>query len=156
MQSEQGAELREATSEVLFVVLPLLVLTLVMVFAGKGARDIIDDPEWSFASSILMGQAIVKYVSRGVRRAKARSDWIALTVTALIVLGLVPALIVLSWVLNVQHPLPVGIVAAQIGLFVLSVIAFMWYGAIVGYKIDNVKSAIHIEDNDTTERPVLT
>jgi len=129
------AEFRVALSELLIVLLPLLVLALVIGFNNGNPLDVLDDAEWSFAAAILMGQTVVKYVSRTAGNPEVRNDVSSLIVAALIVLAVVPTLIVLSFVLNTKHPMHpehTGLIWTQCGMFIASVILFMIFGTLVG------------------------
>jgi len=114
-------------SELLFVLLPLLVLLIVFIHTGKGLWNLMASPELSFASAILMGQTIVKFVS-GTSIAGTRSwERIAFTVSIIIVLGLVPSLIILSLVLTTTN-VSSGLVWAQVAFFIISVLVFIALG----------------------------
>jgi hypothetical protein len=145
---------RVALSELLFVVLPLLVLAFVMGFNNRRVMDILDDPEWSFAAAVLMGQAVVKYVSRIINRRDAQSDIASLVVSALIVLAVVPSLIVLSLVLMTEQPLHdkghVGLLITQISLFAMSVLLFLLLGTFGGRgaRVQSVSTAPAAASND--------
>jgi len=113
-------------SEWLFVVLPLVVITIVMSTKGS-FFEIISSPEWSFAAAVLFGQTIVKSVSVAIIRGGDNLHWerVIVTVAALIVIGLIPTLTILSLIL-VSDPISQGLVIAQIALFVLSVISYFF------------------------------
>lgn len=119
-----------AIGEVLFVVLPLLVLAIVFLGRGKTWFSLLASPEWSFGAAVLMGQSLVKFVA-GVSHIGAIWERVALVVSGTIVLGLVPSLIVLSLILTSDHP-PIQLVVVQIGFFVLGVIIFILLGTIGG------------------------
>jgi hypothetical protein len=86
-----------AATELLFVVLPLLVVGVVGLHHEETAWKICSSPEWSFGAAILFGQAIVKMIaaaSSGATRERA-----SIFGSLAIVFGLVPALLFLSFVL---------------------------------------------------------
>ena len=114
-------------AEILFVFLPLLVLAIVFVVRGTTLLALFSSPEWSFATAILFGQAIVKLVA-GVTH-KGASVWqpVAFIVTAMIVLGLVPSLVILALILTATN-LSIPLVAIQMVLFVLAIIVFFAFG----------------------------
>src|SRR5437868_3723695 len=95
-----------ALAESLFIILPLIVLTIVLLQKGKSVRDLFASPEWSFAGAILMGQTMVKliYGVYATKRRGVNAEWVAVTVAGIIVLGLVPSLIVLSLMLTLEAP----------------------------------------------------
>ncbi len=117
------------TSEVLFVILPLFVLALVSIHKSASFWDFLCTPEISFAAAILFGQSIVKFVS-GISVANARSwERVALLVSGIIVLFLVPTLIILSLLMTSVKP-EIWIVWAQIILFILSIATFIIMGGL--------------------------
>jgi predicted permease len=116
-----------ATSEILFVVLPLVVVALVDLNRGKGIHGVLASPEWSFAAAVLFGQSIVKIIAvatSGVIAVRA-----SLLGTIAIVIGLAPSLLVLSFVLNADHAISTTLTVAQLVLFAAGVAAYLWLGA---------------------------
>jgi chromate transport protein ChrA len=120
--------------ELLFALLPLVVLTIVLLYSGKSFKDIISSPEWSFGSAVLCGQAVVRLVSGISRSEGANPQWVALAVAGLLVIALVPSLIVLAVVLHAhavqEHLLPTWLTGLQIALFLLSVLVFLVFGGL--------------------------
>ena len=115
-------------SELMFVVLPFLVLALVALHRNTGIWAFLAAPEWSFAASVLFGQTVVKLVA-GVAEADGEpiAENLGFTVALLIVLGLVPAMVLLTMVLLVEQ-VPIWLGVSQVGLFLLSSVAFMAVG----------------------------
>jgi hypothetical protein len=102
-------------------------------------------PEWSLAASLLIGQCLVKFVSGIIANKstyEAYWDRVALGISFLIVIGLVPSLIILSLVL-VDGALSRGLAVAQIISFVFGVVAFFVFGgggeALLRIERDSVK-----------------
>jgi Mn2+/Fe2+ NRAMP family transporter len=58
-KTESGAQFREALQELLFVLLPLVVLAVVMLGSDRSIEELSRSEEWSFAAAVLMGQAAV-------------------------------------------------------------------------------------------------
>src|ERR1041385_1381352 len=79
-------------AEILFIVLPLIVTGIVLFFQDRG-RELLITSEWSFATAILFGQALTKYVG-GLVTGKIKFQWqrVLLFFAVLVVLGLVPSL----------------------------------------------------------------
>jgi hypothetical protein len=124
-------------AEGLFVVLPLIVLTIVLIQKGKGARNLFGSPEWSFAGAILMGQTVVKlvYAISSVKRGRIKSaEFMQLLAAVIIVLGLVPSLIILSLVLTSEAP-STGLIWFQILLFVLGLLVFLFFGMLTHWMV---------------------
>ena len=99
------------SSELLFTVLPFIVIFLVLLYQDKSWIAYLMAPEWAFASAVLFGQTIVKLVQGTLRRkAGIKAENVALFVSALIVLGLTPSMSLLAIVLlSPTVPLWVGI-----------------------------------------------
>lgn len=86
-------------AEVLFAVLPLLVVLMVLVHA-EHSTNMFASPEWSFGAAILFGQALMKFVSGLARGGDAEKGPVRLIVALLVVFGLVPSLLVLNMTLQ--------------------------------------------------------
>lgn len=115
-------------SEILFNVLPLIILTIVFAYQHK-AQSLFYASEWSLTSAIFFGQAITKIVSAFTStRVPAHAQRVVATVTILIVLGLAPALVVFVLLLINSSP-PVGLLITQMVLFFISLIAFVVIGS---------------------------
>src|SRR2546422_66704 len=86
-------------AEFLFILVPLLVLTLVFQYQGKAWVSLFASPEWAFASALLFGQTVMKFVTGIASAAPASKERVALFVSLLLVLGLIPAMLVLALIL---------------------------------------------------------
>jgi hypothetical protein len=118
-------------SEVLFVILPLAVLYIVFLYQGRKFGDLLRTPELSFATTILFGQALVKFFTGTSFGKKKRWEFFASLAATVIVIGLIPSVIILVLVLITQPPIPCGLVWAQGIWFILGVLVAgtMWmYG----------------------------
>ena len=87
-------------AELFFVLLPFIVLAIVFVYENS-LSEIIYISEWSFAASILLGQALIKFVIRmmeisGKRRRKPNLDKVTAFISGFIVLLFVPSLETIS------------------------------------------------------------
>jgi hypothetical protein len=121
--------------ELLFCLLPLLVLGMTLVFVDKGIIHLLASPEWSFASAILLGQALVRFVFGTTSNRRARQKVVALIVAVIIVLELVPALAVLSFTIITHERVgaeqaPGWLIGLQLFIFVMSILTFMAIGGI--------------------------
>ncbi len=126
-QGERPIELYLVGAELAFLLVPFVVIGLAYLFKAD-FRTIFYTPYWSVASSILIGQALIRFVSRLLQsRAHDPSiSWerVTLIFSVLIVLGLVPSLVVLLLVLiSTQSSTYLGI--AQVILFVFGVWLFL-------------------------------
>src|ERR1043166_2854153 len=124
-------------AESLFVILPLIVLTIVLISKGRGARELFAAPEWSFGSAVLMGQTVVKlvYSIASVKKGRVRNaEFMQLVAAVIIVLGLVPSLIVLSLVLTATTA-SAGLTSFQMALFVLGLLIFLLFGMLAHWML---------------------
>ena len=120
-------------SETLFVLLPLIVLAIVFSYQRK-MFGLLHTPEWSFISAILFGQTLVKFVSAAVSESGAYWQRVVVIVSAIIVLGVVPSLIILALVL-VSEPPSNGLAIAQLIMFILSIVLYFFIGGAGQYAI---------------------
>ncbi|MEA2337747.1 MAG: hypothetical protein QOE82_1754 [Thermoanaerobaculia bacterium] len=113
-------------SELLFIALPLVVISIVEFHHNGGWTALFNSSEWSFAAAVLFGQAVVKMISVAAGGAiKERATFFgALTM----VFGLVPSLVVLALILIDKTP-TTGLRFAQIALFLLGVLVYTWFAA---------------------------
>lgn len=122
----------EIIAEIVFTVLPLIVIFLVLVVIGNTSHFWASS-EWSFASVILFGQAIVKFAI-GLSKKGVKSHALSfLILTMLIVFGLVPSIVVLIFILNsIEHGQHVIYLlqVAQIFIFILSCLCFLFFGSL--------------------------
>ena len=117
-------------AELLFVLLPLLVIALITLEGGTSTREILGAREWSIGTSVLFGQGLVKFAAGiAIEKTPARKDVIVLVVSGVVVLGLAPALVVLSLVVMTAQPGTLLIIT-QLLLFLLAVIAFCVLGSL--------------------------
>jgi hypothetical protein len=121
-------------AESLFVLLPLIVLSIVLLHKGNGARGLFGSPEWSFAGAVLFGQTIIKvaYAISSIRSRKYDLELIILVIACTIVLGLAPSLIVLSIMLTSDVP-SVGMIYLQLVLFTLGLTVFLVIGMVAHF-----------------------
>lgn len=118
------------SSELLFTLLPFIVIFLVFLYQDKSWVAYLMAPEWAFASAVLFGQTIVKLVQGTLRRKTGvKAENVALFVSALIVLGLAPSMCLLAIVLlSPTVPLWVGI--TQVVFAFVAAFAFVLFGTI--------------------------
>lgn len=88
-----------AVSELMFVVLPFIVIAITLAHRGE-LKTIFFLPEWSIVSAVIMGQSIVKWASIAIGNKVSFKEGIVFILSALLVVGLVPILIVLAIVLT--------------------------------------------------------
>ena len=91
--------------DLLFIVLPLVVISIVDVSVGRSLFAIIESPELSFGSAVLFGQTIIKVVSGFAHTKPSGAEQPVFIIALIIVFGLVPSLVVLALLLSV-NPIP--------------------------------------------------
>ncbi|HBB96625.1 MAG TPA: hypothetical protein DC054_14670 [Blastocatellia bacterium] len=133
-QPEMQESFNAAAAESLFVLLPLIVLTIVLLRKGNGARGLFGSPEWSFAGAILLGQSIIKviYAISSIRTRKYKLEFIVLVVAGAMVLGLAPSPIVLSIMLTSETP-SLGMISLQLALFAIGLTVFLVVGMLAHF-----------------------
>ncbi|WP_347986552.1 hypothetical protein [Methylomonas sp. AM2-LC] len=113
--------------DLLFIVLPLVVISIVDVSVGKSLFALIETPELSFGSAVLFGQTIIKVVSGFANSKPSGAEQPVFVVAMIIVFGLVPSLVVLALLLSI-NPAPYGLQLAQAIIFAFGVIVFFIFG----------------------------
>jgi len=109
------------TSELLFIALPLEVISIVELHRSGSWAALFGSPEWSFAAAVLFGQAVVKMISVAAEGAiKERASFFG---ALAMVFGLAPSLIVLALILIEKTP-TVGLRVLQMLLFVAGVFVY--------------------------------
>jgi|GEM_PF-1472940 len=124
-------------AESLFVLVPLIVISIVEIYKESSFYNIISSSEWSFAAAVLFGQALIKVVqalvvSHNLKTGQVQGDKIVLIVSLLIVIGLIPSLIILAVMLISDNKIPVFIYF-QMTMFLLGLLSFLYSGALVKY-----------------------
>jgi uncharacterized protein with PQ loop repeat len=120
-------------AELAFLLAPFVVIAFAYLYRGD-LRNVLYTPYWSLAASILIGQALIRFIARLLQSNThdPTISWerVTLIFSVLIVLGLIPSLVVLLLVLiSTQPSAYLGIV--QVILFVVGVclyLAFGWTG----------------------------
>lgn len=113
--------------DLLFIVLPLVVISIVDMSIGRSFFAIIETPELSFGSAVLFGQAIIKVVSGFAYTKPTGAEQPVFIIALIIVFGLVPSLVVLALLLSI-NPIPHGLQLAQACIFALGVMVFFLFG----------------------------
>ena len=117
-------------AELLFVLLPLVVIVIIRIYQNLSIDNIIQIPEISFAAAVIFGQTITKLVSAAaITDYKLNWQAFSLIVSFIIVFGLVPSLTILAIILVSQTP-PTNIYLIQFILFLASVIILLSIGLV--------------------------
>jgi len=125
-------------SEMLFTVLPLIVISIVRSYQCK-FELIFYNTEWAMMSIILFGQSIVKF-SSGIANSSLKFRWqlVSMIISLIIIFGLIPSIIILIISLLNDEKM-FGLHFAQITLFILSIITFFIVGYLGQKLIDEKK-----------------
>ncbi len=117
-------------AELMFILLPFLVSGIVFTYLGDVTK-IFYLSEWSLAASILFGQSLIKFIigiMKMDRRAKrVRSDIITFIISFVIIVGIVPSLLILSFVLTSEN-VSTALATSQIVLFIFGFLSFFILG----------------------------
>ena len=136
VESEELNAILGASSQVLFVILPFIVIAITLGHRGQ-LWTLFSLPEWSIVSAVIVGQTTVRVVSVVLGK-DVYKEPIMLIVSALLVCLLVPTLVVLSIVLTSDH-ISLTLAVTQAVLFLLSLASF-WYFAWIEIQAQNAKS----------------
>jgi len=123
------------SSELLFSLLPLIIIIIVRTYENDVSK-ILYNTEWSIISIILFGQSIVKF-SSGIANSKENFRWqlVALSISLIIIFGLLPASIIL--VLNLTgSSISTTMALVQIIIFILSILTYYFIGGIGQKMLD--------------------
>jgi len=113
--------------EFLFILLPLVVISIVELSKGQPFSSIIESPEWSFGTAVMFGQSITKLVA-GFSQTKPKTwEKPVFFVSAITVIGLVPTLIILALLLCQAPPNP-ALTTVQLTMFFLGIAVFFVCG----------------------------
>lgn len=117
----------ELWAELIFVFLPFIIIFVISTHKDSSI-NILYEPEWSMAASILTGQTIVRFIS-GLLNSKVdyKIGVVSLIVTILIAFILAPSLLVLPLIMISTSP-ETYLVVTQIVLFILAVLLFLFLG----------------------------
>jgi len=119
-----------ATSEVLFVVLPLLVVAIVTIIQSGGVKDLLVSSEWSFAAAVLFGHSAIKLIT--IAASGGGAERVGLFGAVIIVFGLVPSLITLALLLTGKSN--IALIVMQLILCVTGVVSYVVFGALSHYS----------------------
>lgn len=128
MSEKKSDSTAYAIGEMLFILLPFIVMLIIYTYENK-LSSIIYEPEWSLASSVMFGQSVIKFIHTITKSAskKGNRKFFSYTIgtifSVLIVLGLVPSLIILALVFISKEP-QLWLITLQIIYFFLASIVF--------------------------------
>ncbi len=121
-----------ASSEMLFVFLPFIVIGIILAHRGEFST-LFFVPEWSIVSAVIAGQAVVKFASAGVGvKIRVQKENFVFLISIVLVCLLVPILIVLALALT-SPSVSIKLATAQAVLFLFSAIIFWFANTIIHY-----------------------
>ena len=134
MNDETKAKL-VIVGEILFILLPLLIVNIFLVFKEKSVEIFIKS-DWTFAAIIFFGQCIVKLIS-GLIKSEKKFRWqnVGLIIASLIVVGLIPATVILVLLL-MSTQITLKLIVCQLIWFVLSIVTYYYLGTIGQMYLD--------------------
>jgi len=126
-KTHRKAAIYAILGDLLFIVLPLVVIAIVDVSVGRSIFAIIESPELSFGSAVLFGQTIIKVVSGFAHTKPSGAEQPIFIIALIIVFGLVPSLVVLALLLSIT-PVPHDLQLAQACIFGLGIFTLLFFG----------------------------
>lgn len=134
-KSESNAKLIIAI-ELLFSVLPLIIIFILHIILKKTLIDIFYSTDISFISVALFGQTIVRFMS-GVAKSQTRKNWqkIAFISSLLFILGVIPSVIYLI-VIYTNISVSKIVYFLQFAWFIFAVIFYWIIGSIGQMYLD--------------------
>lgn len=116
-------------SEFLFIILPIIILTTVRILDGAFEK-IFYNYEWSVASIIFFGQALVRFTS-GLSNTNLKTSWqrTALIFALIFVLGLIPVCIILIYNMMANETSLLAYIL-QLVFFFISTFCFFVFGGV--------------------------
>jgi len=111
-----------AFSELLFVVLPFIVIAITLGHRGE-LYTIFSLPEWSIVSAVIIGQSMIRLVSVVLDTKPAYKEGILFILSLILVLLLVPSLVILAIILTSAGVTKL-LAYAQASLFIVCAITF--------------------------------
>lgn len=121
-------------SEILFVILPLIVLLFISLDSNN-ILEIWKTQEISFVSIVLFGQVIVK-LAAGVAKSERKLRWqmVSLIFSGLIVIGLVPSIIIYTFLVKGSQSTILYI--CQLLFLLISFVVYYTFGTIGQFYLD--------------------
>jgi hypothetical protein len=122
----------KVTTELLFIVLPFVIVALVLSYRGSVAH-LIYIPEWAIAATVLEGQVLVKFISaffilgKEVDTVESMS-WGGFIFTLLLIICFVPTVLILVFVFlepEITHRLAI----TQVIAFIIAVLIFFVFAS---------------------------
>ena len=114
-------------SELLFTILPIIIIVMIRLIENNYSSIFLNS-EWGIISVVLFGQSIVKF-SSGLSNSTKKFRWqvVALVISGIIVLGLIPSIVYLIIILtkNIESN---TVYLFQLIWFILSIITFFIVG----------------------------
>ena len=130
-------------SEYAFIFLPFVVIAIIKIYMSD-FEGFLKAADWSFASSILFGQVIVKLVSGSVIHKRAKWQGVVLLVALILVLGLVPCIIVLALIL-IDNGNSQFLIYMQAAIFFIASFTFFWLGSASHVMIEESNKIMTVE-----------
>lgn len=114
--------------EVLFTLSPFIAIWMVFYFKGRSVGDLFSQPEWALAASVLSAQAVVKLVAGLLSLPGGRIvAWQLFTflIAVVIIFGIIPSLIVLTFILSSENHVPAKLIHWQVFCFCVGLVFFI-------------------------------
>jgi len=122
-------------AEFLFTILPIIVV-LIIRLSQSDYSALFYNTEWGFASVIFYGQSIIKLASGGSATLVVQWERIALGISILLVIGLIPSIVVFCLNFTSTNN-SFGLYFVQFVELIFSIISFFTIGAVGDMMLDD-------------------
>lgn len=122
--------------ELLFSILPLIIIFILHILLKKTLKDIFFSTDISFISVALLGQTVIRFMS-GVAKSQTKKNWqrIAFISSLLFILGIIPSVIYLITI-YINASVSKVVYFLQFKWFVLAIVSYWIIGSIGQMYLD--------------------
>ena len=122
--------------ELLFSILPLIIIFILHILLKKTLKDIFFSTDISFISVALLGQTVIRFMS-GVAKSQTKKNWqrIAFISSLLFILGIIPSVIYLITI-YINASVSKVVYFLQFIWFVLAIVSYWIIGSIGQMYLD--------------------
>jgi hypothetical protein len=124
--------------EILFAVFPFLIKLLIIFSGYTKFSEFFNSSDWSLAGSILVGQAIIRYMSGAIKQGR-NVTWQMVSFQQSVIFVLAALCFVTYGIYQSQTQHSLFLLVWQFFLFLISVIVFLGFGSAGQYFLDKPK-----------------
>lgn len=127
--------------EILFTVFPFLVKLLTIFSGYTKFSEFFDTSDWSLAGSILVGQAIIRYMSGSIKQG-SNVQWQVVSLQQSLIYVLAALCLVTYGIYQSQTEHSLFLLVWQFFLFIISVLVFLGFGSAGQYFLDRSEKRV--------------